>query len=174
MSEETFVRYCSPTLAGIKTANLFSGCFADEEEMREGIRRLNGILVKKGIRVLPLKYHEGRALIYVYRPMRLRQDLERADVRSLLQEYGYICGAPEHCIVQLMRRLAEERDYPWGFPHEIGLFLGIPPEDVRGFIENRAEKRLVCLAHMDGETASGCAAGRRSAGRREQSLCAIA
>ena len=139
MSEETFVRYCSPTLAGIKTANLFSGCFADEEEMREGIRRLNGILVKKGIRVLPLKYHEGRALIYVYRPMRLRQDLERADVRSLLQECGYICGAPEHCIVQLMRRLAEEREYSWEFPHEIGLFLGIPPEDVRGFIENRAE-----------------------------------
>lgn len=24
------------------------------------------------------------------------------------------------------------------FPHEIGLFLGYPPEDVCGFIENRA------------------------------------
>ena len=25
------------------------------------------------------------------------------------------------------------------FPHEIGLFLSYPPEDVRGFIENRAQ-----------------------------------
>lgn len=25
-----------------------------------------------------------------------------------------------------------------GFPDEIGLFLGYPPEDVRGFIENKA------------------------------------
>ena len=25
------------------------------------------------------------------------------------------------------------------FPHEIGLFLGYPPEDVKGFIENHAK-----------------------------------
>ena len=36
------------------------------------------------------------------------------------------------------------------------------------------EKRLVCSAHMGGETAGGCEAGRRPAGRREQSLCATA
>ena len=32
------------------------------------------------------------------------------------------------------------------FPHEIGLFLGYPPEDVLGFIKNGAEncKRLGC------------------------------
>lgn len=25
------------------------------------------------------------------------------------------------------------------FPHEVGLFLSYPPEDVKGFIDNRAE-----------------------------------
>ena len=55
MSEEVFVHYCSPTLAGIKTANLFSCRFADEKEMRDSVRRLNVVLVKKGIRVLPLR-----------------------------------------------------------------------------------------------------------------------
>ena len=29
------------------------------------------------------------------------------------------------------------------FPHEIGLFLGYPPDDVEGFIENR-EKAFKC------------------------------
>ena len=67
MSEEIFVHYCSPTLAGIKTANLFSCRFADEKEMRDSIRRLNVVLVKKGIRVLPLRYRDGCALIYAYR-----------------------------------------------------------------------------------------------------------
>lgn len=134
MSEETFIHHCSPTLAGIKTANLFSCRFADEKEMRDSVRRLNGILVKKGIRVLPLRYHDGCALIYAYRPSKLSQDLQQADACSLLKERGYASGAPEQCIVQLMQRLAGGGE----FPHEIGLFLGYPPEDVCGFIENRA------------------------------------
>ena len=32
------------------------------------------------------------------------------------------------------------------FPHEIGLFLSYPPEDVKGFIENRAAKSK-CTGH---------------------------
>lgn len=135
MSDEVFIRYCSPTLAGIKTANLFSSRFKDEKEMRESVRRLNVVLVKKGIRVVPLKFREGRALIYAYRPSKLLQDLQRADACSLLRERGYAAGMPERCIVQLMRRLADSGE----FPHEIGLFLGYPPEDVCGFIENKAE-----------------------------------
>lgn len=134
MSEEIFIRYCSPTLAGIKTANLFSCHFKDEKEMRESVRRLNVILVKKGIRVVPLRFHEGCALIYAYRPSKLMQDLQQADACSLLKERGYVSEAPERCIVQLIRRLADGGE----FPHEIGLFLGYPPEDVCGFIENKA------------------------------------
>lgn len=134
MSEEIFIRYCSPTLAGIKTANLFSCRFEDEKEMRESVRRLNVILVKKGIRVVPLRFHEGCALIYAYRPSKLLQDLQQADACSLLKERGYVSEAPERCIVQLIRRLADGGE----FPHEIGLFLGYPPEDVCGFIENKA------------------------------------
>lgn len=33
-----------------------------------------------------------------------------------------------------MKRLGESDE----FPHEIGLFLGYPVEDVKGFIENKA------------------------------------
>ena len=32
------------------------------------------------------------------------------------------------------------------FPHEVGLFLSYPPEDVKGFIENRAAKSK-CTGH---------------------------
>ena len=36
------------------------------------------------------------------------------------------------CVVKLLDRLRQEGC----FPHEIGLFLGYPSEDVRGFMEN--------------------------------------
>lgn len=135
MSEEIFIRHCSPTLAGIKTANLFSCRFVDENEMREHIRKLNGILIEKGIRVLPLRYQNNRALIYAYRPSRLLKDLGHHDACRLLEERGYTGETPERCLIQLIQKLGDGLE----FPHEIGLFLGYPPEDVYGFIENKAE-----------------------------------
>ena len=49
-----------------------------------------------------------------------------------IEERGYETDRPERCISELIRRLLEKEE----FPHEIGLFLGYPPEDVRGFMEN--------------------------------------
>ena len=134
MSEEYLVRYCSPTLAGIKTGSLFSCNFENEENMRGDMRGLNRMLRNKGLRVLPLKYCDNRALVYVYRPARLRNDFMNKSVREILRKHGYSAEYPERCVAELMKRISENRE----FPHEIGLFLGYPPEDVRGFIENKA------------------------------------
>ena len=135
MSEEMLVKYCSPTLAGMKTANMFSCSYSGEGELYEFIRRVNQTLSKKGLRILSLKMRDGRALIYVYRPRRLERDLEHSAAASLLRERNYSLGSLDSCITELIRRLRMGDE----FPHEIGLFLGYPPEDVRGFIENRAE-----------------------------------
>ena len=53
----------------------------------------------------------------------------------ILSSAGYRCGSCEGCVTDLVRRLRGSAE----FPHEIGLFLSYPPEDVRGFIENRAQ-----------------------------------
>jgi len=135
MSEGIVIRHCSPTLAGMKTGNIFSYVFQNPEEMRDTVRRLNRVLVKKGLRVIPLRSRNNRTLIYVFRPTHLLRDLQNSLACRLLSERGYCCEKPDHCIVQLRRRLNEAED----FPHEIGLFLGYPPEDVCGFIENRDE-----------------------------------
>lgn len=135
MSEEMIVRHCSPTLAGMKTGSMFAYNYASENEMWESVRSWNRLLTKKGLRVLPLKFRNNRALIYVYRPARLSQDLQNDTACRLLQERGYGMETPERCVLQLMKRLGEYEE----FPHEIGLFLGYPPEDVCGFIENKAE-----------------------------------
>lgn len=135
MSEEMLVRHCAPTLAGLKTGNLFSCEFEDEEAMRFSLRRWNRILGKKGLRLLPLRFRENRGLIYVFRPSRLSLDLQDHTAGKLLQERGYAAHNLSLCVLHLIRRIAESEE----FPHEIGLFLSYPPEDVCGFIENGGE-----------------------------------
>lgn len=134
MSEELLVRHCSPTLAGLKTGNMFTCEFADDFEMRNCVRCWNHMLVKKGLRVLPLRFRKNRALVYVYRPSKLSQDLKYDRAGKILRDRGYETGEADACIMELINRLRKNEE----FPHEIGLFLGYPPEDVQGFIENRA------------------------------------
>ena len=43
---------------------------------------------------------------------------------------GYPCANADRCVVALVEKLHECNE----FPHEIGLFLGYPPDDVEGFI----------------------------------------
>lgn len=149
MSEDIIVRQCAPTLAGMKTGNMFSCPFADTDEMRDNVRRWNRLLVGKGLRVLPLKFQDNRALVYVYRVSHLMRDMKDDAVCHILQEMGYETETPERCIVQLIRKLEGNGD----FPHEIGLFLGYPPEDVRGFIKNGARgcKLVGCWKVYDNE-----------------------
>lgn len=134
MPEEMLIQHCSPTLAGIKTGNLFACTYNSARDMRNAVRLWNQTLAGKGVRVLPLRYQAGKALIYLYRPSRLKNDLQDATACRILHRCGYAVDTPEGCIAQLIRRLASCDT----FPHEIGLFLGYPPVDVCGFIENRA------------------------------------
>ena len=83
MSEEFLVRNCAPTLAGLKTANLFSCPCAGREELARSVRQLNGRLNGKGLRIVPLRFSQGRALIYLYRPGRLQADM--ADAQAALR-----------------------------------------------------------------------------------------
>ena len=63
MPEELLVRHGSPTLAGLKTGNLFACAFADRRELGGELRRINRRLSAKGVRLLPLRCREGRAAL---------------------------------------------------------------------------------------------------------------
>ncbi len=134
MSEELLIRHCSPTLAGLKTGNLFSCDCDSKPDLIEQIRQLNKKLVPKGLRILPLRVQNGKALIYVYRPRELEKDFVDAQARSLLEANGYHPEKIDRCVAHLIHRLQSTTD----FPHEVGLFLGYPPEDVYGFISHKA------------------------------------
>ena len=139
MAEELVVRYCAPTLAGIKTGGLFVCPFPEARELRGWLRNMNLLLRSRGLRVLSLHYRRGKALIYVYRPRMLSRDLRNDEARRILHERGYSSDSPGQALVLLTQRLCSGGE----FPHEIGLFLGYPPEDVLGFI--RDDRPCKCI-----------------------------
>ena len=134
MSEYAMIHHCAPTLAGIKTGNLFCYPYENYDEMLKSVRFWNQKMHKKGVRILPLRFCDQRALIYIYRPSQLSCDLQNELAQSILKQCGYSSSRANPCILRLMERL-KQSDV---FPHEIGLFLGYPPEDVAGFIEHGA------------------------------------
>lgn len=134
MSEELMVRQCAPTLAGIKTGSLFPCPCDDRETLLCQVRSINRRLSPKGLCLLPLRFTEGSVLLYLYRPATLRRDLSDGMARGILTEAGYDGVSCGRCVAMLIRRLRQGGD----FPHEIGLFLSYPPEDVKGFVENHA------------------------------------
>ena len=134
MSEELFIRHCSPTLARLKAGSMFPCSYNSNKELNDYIRKVNRVLVPKGLRVLPLRHKDGRALIYIYRPKALEKVLMDQTALQVLEKCGYNDLQVEHCICKLVNRFQKDGE----FPHEVGLFLGYPPEDVCGFIENRA------------------------------------
>ena len=133
------IRHCAPTLASLKTGSLFSCPFESEMQVFSGVRELNRRLGSKGLRALPMRRRDGRCLVYVYRPRKLAHDLSDARARRILADMDYPSGNPDGCLKRLWERLRTSEE----FPHEIGLFLGYPPEDVDGFIRRRADAKCV-------------------------------
>lgn len=143
--ETVMIEQCSPTLAGLKPANLFRHETRDAQGLAERVAWWNAQLNPRGIQMTVLKECAltHRYLIYVYRETRLNEVLAQPEVRRFLQKEGYDVPAEADCgalLRQLSRRLCCEGE----FPHEIGVFLGYPLEDVIGFIENRGKNFTCC------------------------------
>ncbi len=135
MSEEYLVNYCAPTMAGIKTGSLFSCFYSNEEELRSDLRRYNQIFMPKGLFLIPLKISGNRALLYLFRRDKLQSDLEGNEAGRMLRSIGYDTDDYRRCLTKLIRKLRNSTE----FPHEIGLFLSYPPEDVKGFVTDGAD-----------------------------------
>jgi hypothetical protein len=137
--EQSLIFHCSPTLASLKMASLFSFDYQTEEELMENLAYWNEEMREKGISLILMRKKKQNALIYVYRRSRLEVILKEREIRRFLQDYGY----GEMDLGQSLGHLKERLGNQEGFPHEIGIFLGYPLEDVVGFIRNKGKNFLV-------------------------------
>lgn len=133
--EKNLIRHCSPTLASLKTASLFTVEFACRTELNDVLREWNKRLYDKGVAMLALSETDSRALIYVFRKNRLRRDLCCPKIKRFLKNNGYGGTNIGAALSTLRTHLTEFGD----FPHEIGIFLGYPIDDVIGFIANKGQ-----------------------------------
>ncbi len=131
MSELTIVRHCSPTLAGLKAGNLFSYPYKTLPALMTEIAKVNRLINGRGVFIKLLRHSEHRALIYVFRPVHLARNWQQPETQQLLNRFDYDGSDLPACLDKLEKRLASAST----FPHEIGLFLGYPPVDVKGFME---------------------------------------
>lgn len=138
--EELLVKQCAPTLAGIKAGSLF--CFGTPEQARHQVCQWHARLAPLGLAVTVLLERRSpqRSIVYVYRPRELERLLASDECRAFLARCGYRTAGVEGMLHQLSQRLRIERE----FPHEIGIFLGYPLQDVVGFIENRGQNFTCC------------------------------
>ena len=135
MGDQLLISLCSPTLAGIKTGNLFTVDIEDRESFCKEVRDFNYRFAGKGLRMIPVKYYEKRVLIYLYRPDFLKRDFANEEVCRVLKEKGYSYRNSDLCVAELAKHLKQDSK----FPHEIGLFLGYPVTDVLGFMKSPEE-----------------------------------
>ena len=132
---EFIINYCAPTLAHIKVANLFSYPLTSLETLKEELRAVNEQMNPSGIYATLLKIGKKRALIYVYQQQALEIELRKLKVKQFLRSIGYQSFKLKDCLSLLKKRLMISE----AFPHEIGLFLGYPVEDVVGFIRHQGK-----------------------------------
>lgn len=135
MSEEMIIRHCAPTLAGIKVGGLFNCPFKCQYELKNQIEEYNDKFNCKGVYIILLRKTCTNALIYVYRPGQLEKVISNDDVAKFLVSNEYSECSVKYCIEELSKRLCKYQT----FPHEIGLFLGYPLSDVKGFIEHKGQ-----------------------------------
>lgn len=140
MLERYLIEYCASTLAGLKTASLFSYTGTDTQQILCEIQIWNRTLNPRGVYVELLHSSASRTLIYVYRASALQADLSRGAATCFLTEYGYSLGSLEDCLEYLKQRITSTNS----FPHEIGLFLGYPLEDVAEFIRQQGRNCKCC------------------------------
>lgn len=130
------VMQCAPLLAGMKISNLFK---VRREKLVEAIRLVRQLELSYRI----LLERNGKVTILLYDKDRMDAFLRRKSVRGMFRWMGY---ADYHFEFMISRFIQRYKDFAAGkgeFPHEMGLFLGYPPEDVVGFIFHRGKNFLI-------------------------------
>ena len=140
--EAVLVRQCAPTLAGMKPGSIFCFNHSPLEVSRQKVCQWNKQLAPFGltVQILLERPSSSSVIVFVYRRDRLEQMLSDDAYQSFLAEAGYERTNLDGLLEQLSYRLRTQPE----FPHEIGVFLGYPLQDVIGFIENQGRNFTCC------------------------------
>jgi len=127
---------CAPVLKGIKASNLITVPPGTWKQIRM-------YLSKSRVICISLYTDANKEVLFLYRYELLEQLLKRNKVRRFLQQYGYQTGHIGDILTRLRLRYQRYAGVGDEFPHELGVLLEYPVEDVEGFITNRGQNSLI-------------------------------
>ena len=123
--EQKLAYHTAPSLLGIKCANLVS-LRLDQFDVAEQSARFNRKAVSRGLKIRLMCRCQRCMLVLVYNEKLLSASLA------------------DPCRQRDLDRLVQRMGQAVEFPHEIGIFLGYPTEDVEGFIAHKGEHYKLC------------------------------
>ncbi len=126
------------TLAHMKTGSLFRVYKSQIPNLEECMCYFNDQCSPFGYHICILEENSQSFLVYVYNAHKLSYILSEPSIIKFLSDYGYEVFDIEHALIHLQERLCEPT-----FPHEIGVFLGYPLQDVKAFITPNKECLLI-------------------------------
>lgn len=140
--ESQLALQCAPVLAGLKISNLLN------------IHKSKVCILKQLLKETNLSYYvllenAKRVAILIYQRKALHQYLMLPEVSAFLKRVGYSENDLQKMFALLSFRYKQCMCRQGEFPHEMGLFLGYPLEDVQGFITNQGRNSL-CSGYWKG------------------------
>lgn len=126
---------CAPVITGIKVSNLF---IIDKNMVGE----LYDIIDGTDISAFFLYEDEIKANILLYRKNELQQYLLRKENQKFIRNLGYESVYIDELLPEFAVRFSFYQLTQSEFPHEMGILLGYPVEDVEGFIINNGKNEL--------------------------------
>ena len=130
--ERRILDQCAPALTGVKTGSLLK---IDSMVCNDTLEFLSSF-GNQDVGTKLLRSCGPSSLILVYRRSMLQETLDDKDITEFLGRMGYT-GSMSDMLDRLSQRMKE------GIQHELGIFLGYPLCDVKGFMENRGRGYLL-------------------------------
>ena len=126
---------CAPLISGLKVSNLLIISAEDEALVRVILRR-------SGISFFRLLRTGEKVTFLLFRKNPLEAYLKQQEVEAMLAEAGYAELSLGNILSTFQKRYAHYMSAGGRFPHGMGLLLGYPAEDVKGFVENEGKNFL--------------------------------
>lgn len=133
--EIQMVLQCAPLLAGLKISNLLTVSGSSG-------KLAVSVLYRTGISCYPLVDMHGKTVFLLYRKKKLEQYLKGEAVQQILLQEHYKNPELDSILHILRVRYEKYINGEGSFPHELGLLLGYPAEDVKGFVKHKGKHFL--------------------------------
>lgn len=133
---------CAPVIMHCRAACSLSVMHKSKEQTEVFSCLLHLILCNQ-LLIQPLVSTEDFIVYLIYREDMLLEKVNDKRARLLLDSFDYPCGSLSGIINRLSVRLEEYFYEDAVFPHEFGVFLGFPMEDILEFIKEDGKNSLI-------------------------------